>query len=131
MIYVISSKTAYAAKRLLRETRIMNYESSFAKASKDKAGIMKYAMGIIDIKSLIKRSFLLKAVRGDVLYIRNPYLNGRPGYIPQIIKLAKRFKAQGGRVVDANIVKGDLGKGKWVDYQKLKELACRFLKQKC
>jgi glutathione synthase/RimK-type ligase-like ATP-grasp enzyme len=39
--------------------------------------------------------------------------------LEKIIQLAQSFKAQGGRVVDDNITKGNLGKGKWEDYQKL------------
>ena len=104
MIYVISSKNVYAAKRLASEASIKNYE-----------------LRIVDIADLAACDFQLMTLGRDVLYIRNPYLNGRPDYLPQIIKLAKNFKGRGGRVVDGNIANGDLGLGKWRDYQKLKK----------
>jgi len=104
MIYVISPKNAYAAERLLQEAKIMNYD-----------------LQIVDLKTLITRKFRLPLQKGDVLYIRNPYLNQSSKYIPQIVKIAKRFKTAGGRVVDSNIIQGDLGKGKWRDYQKLEK----------
>src|SRR3989344_1123962 len=102
MIYIISSKNVYAAERLLREVRSKKHE-----------------VRILDINDLLSCDFKFVINQGDVLYVRNPYFNGRPDYLPRIIKLAKSFKAQGGRVVDANITRGDLGKGKWVDYKKL------------
>ncbi len=104
MIYVISSKNIYAAQRLLKEARIMNYE-----------------LRILDVNDLLHLNFKTSLSKRDVLYIRNPYLKGGPKYIPNIIKLAKEFRVRGGRVVDANITKGQIGKGKWVDYQMLKK----------
>lgn len=103
MIYVISSKDAYAAKRLNNEARIMNY-----------------GLKVVDLRWLIDHNFKIPLKVGDVLYVRNPYLKGSAAYLPKVIELAKRFEAKGGRVVDANIARGDLGRGKWADYQKLK-----------
>ncbi len=128
MIYVISPKNLYAVERLLKEAKFLNYK-----------------LRILDLKSLVSKGFRIPITSRDVLYVRNPYLspvrslmrsrasspdesgltsngvNGDPKYIPNIIKLAKNFKAKGGRVVDANIAKGEIGKGKWEDYKKLKK----------
>ena len=41
--------------------------------------------------------------------------------LPQIIALAKKFKAAGKKVVDSTIADGKLGQGKWADYQKLEK----------
>ena len=106
MIYIISSKNVYAAERLLREVRSKKHE-----------------VRILDINDLLSCDFKFVINQGYVLYVRNPYFNGRARYLPRIIKLAKSFKAQGGRVVDANITRGDLGKGKWEDYKKLMKVA--------
>ncbi len=104
MIYVISPKSVYAANRLASEARITNYE-----------------LRIMDIADLVACNFQLTPFGGDVLYIRNPYLKDKPDYLGKIIKLAQSFQAQGGRVVDENITQGNLGKGKWEDYQNLKK----------
>lgn len=103
MILLISSKNSYATKRLVKE-----------------ASIKKFGSRVLDLEDLIKFNFKVTAKKGDVLYVRNPYLMGKADFLPQVIKLAKAFKKAGGRVVDSNITKGDLGKGKWEDYKKLK-----------
>ncbi len=135
MIYVISTKNIYAARRLKQEVRIMKQE-----------------VRIMDINDLLHHNFNLIVHQNDVLYVRNPYLNpvrepsavlschrfklsppsflpphdafsngvnGSPKYISHIIKLAKKFKAMGGRVVDGNIINGQIGLGKWFDYRQL------------
>ena len=103
MITVISSKDVYAAKRLQEEAGIMNYE-----------------LEIMELKDLITVNFNIPATKADVLYVRNPYLGGKSDYLPKIVNLANKFIKDGGRVVDANIAQGDLGLGKWEDYEKLK-----------
>lgn len=103
MILLISSKNSYATKRLLYEAGSMNYE-----------------FRLLDLEELINKKFKIVSKKGDILYIRNPYLECKADFLPQIIKFAKAFKKAGGRVVDENITRGDLGKGKWEDYKKLK-----------
>jgi glutathione synthase/RimK-type ligase-like ATP-grasp enzyme len=102
MILVISSKKVYAAKRLAQE-----------------AGIRKQELGIMDMQDLLDCGFKVDFKKFDVLYVRDPYLKGSAEYLPQIIKLAKRYKAAGKKVVDSAIADGELGKGKWADYQLL------------
>ena len=104
MILVISSENSYASKRLLEE-----------------AGVMSHELRVMSVSELAKKSFNINVSQYKALYVRNPYLKGSAKYLPQIVKLAKKFKAAGKKVVDANIAKGELGKGKWVDYQKLME----------
>ncbi len=103
MILLISSKNLFATKRLVKEARIM-----------------KLGLRVLDLEDLIKFNFKVPVKKGDVLYVRNPYLEGKADFLPKIIQLAKVFKKAGGKVVDFNITKGDLGKGKWEDYKKLK-----------
>jgi glutathione synthase/RimK-type ligase-like ATP-grasp enzyme len=102
MILVISSKKVYAAQRLAQEAKSRNIK-----------------VRIMDVRALVACSFKIDVNQFDVLYIRDPYLNGSPKYIPKIIALAKKFKAAGKRVVDSNISGGQLGQGKWKDYRKL------------
>jgi glutathione synthase/RimK-type ligase-like ATP-grasp enzyme len=104
MILVISSKNVYAAQRLAQEAGSQNME-----------------VKIMDVRALVARGFKVDVNQFDVLYIRDPYLNGSPKYIPKIIALAKKFKAAGKRVADSNITDGQLGQGKWADYQKLRK----------
>jgi len=124
MILLISSKNSYATKRLIQEVRIKKFRSSFANQPSHKATGGQEASAdkvrVLDIKDLVKLKFKVPVKKGDVLYVRNPYLEGKADFLPQVIKLAKAFKKAGGRVVDSNITKGDLGKGKWEDYKKLK-----------
>lgn len=114
MIYVISPKNAYSSERLKYEAGIMSAKGGSAFGG-------NYLLKVIDLKWLMQNDFNLPCRRGDVLYIRNPYLNGKADYLPKIIKMAKTFKLMGGKVVDANIVEGEIGKGKWEDYRKLKK----------
>ncbi len=109
MILVISPKTVYFVKRLIQEPSSQN---------------IKYK--ISDIQDLLKCNFQVDISSFTALYIRYPYLHGSPKYLPRIIKLAKQFKKAGKRVVDANVVTGDIAKGKWVDYQKLKKANIRI-----
>jgi glutathione synthase/RimK-type ligase-like ATP-grasp enzyme len=104
MILVISSKNVYAVKRLLQE----------AKSQKPEVSIM-------DVQDLVACNFKIDIKKFDVLYVRDPYLKGSPLYLPQIIRLAKKFKAAGKKVVDFTIANGELGRGKWADYQKLQK----------
>lgn len=102
MILAISSPNSYASKRLVAEAK-------------------KFAIGldIISAKQLVTAKFKVDVEKYKTLYIRNPYVKGSPKYLPQIVRLAKKFKAAGKKVVDANIASGTLGQGKWADYQKL------------
>ncbi len=100
MILVISSKTSYGIKRLQEECSLKDIECR-----------------VLDVQDLIDCNFKISPEGYKVLYIRNPYLNGSPKYIPQIIKLAKKFKQAGKRVVDESITSGNLGGGKWLDYK--------------
>lgn len=102
MILVISPKSVYVAKRL--------------KAEGKKA---KAAFRILDMRQLVALKFKVDVTKYSCLYIRNPYLNGSPKYLPLVVKLAKQFKAAGKKVIDANIAHEFLGQGKWMDYQKL------------
>jgi len=104
MILVISSKKVYAAKRLKKEAAIANC-----------------GLRIMDMQDLVNCNFKIDLKKFDVLYIRDPYLKGNAEYLPQIIKLAKRFKAAGKKVVDSAIADGELGQGKWADYQQLQK----------
>ncbi len=104
MILVISSKKVYAAKRLAWEAGIRNQE-----------------LRIMDMQDLITCNFQIDPNKFDALYIRDPYLKDSPKYTPQIVKLAKKFKAAGKKVVDSAIADGELGQGKWADYQRLQK----------
>ena len=101
MILVISSKNSYAAKRLAEE-----------------GGENVVIMSVGD---LVDVGFNVDPNKFDVLYIRDPYLNSSPEFLPKIIELAKSFKAAGKRVVDANIAEGKIGLGKAFDYQHLEK----------
>lgn len=103
MILLISSKNSYATKRLLEECR------------KQKIEIKNF-----DVQDLVDVGFKADASKYSCLYIRNPYLNGSPKYLPKIIKLAKNFEQSGKKVIDKIISKGKLGEGKWEDYKILK-----------
>jgi glutathione synthase/RimK-type ligase-like ATP-grasp enzyme len=70
---------------------------------------------------LVACNFKIDIKKFDVLYVRDPYLKGSPLYFPQIIRLAKKFKAAGKKVVDFTIANGELGRGKWADYQQLQK----------
>lgn len=113
MILVISSKDAYGTKRLFEEARKQKVE-----------------IRILDIEELVDLKFKVDISEFDALYIRNPYHKTSPKYIPQIINLAKKFKAQGKMVVDANIASGKLGQGKWEDYKQLKKAGVLIPKTK-
>jgi glutathione synthase/RimK-type ligase-like ATP-grasp enzyme len=104
MILVVSSKKVYAAKKLRAE------------AKKRHVGLE-----ILSMEDLVARKFKIDPKKYETLYIRSPYLNSSPKYFPQIIKLAKEFKKAGKKVVDASIVQGKIGQGKWLDYQALKK----------
>ncbi len=104
MILIVSSSNSYATKRLLKEAVALGVGVKIISA--DDFRRQKFKVNISDYKAL---------------YIRNPYINGSAKYLPQIIKLAKQFKAAGKKVVDSNIADGILGRGKWADYQKLKK----------
>ncbi len=101
-ILVISSKKTYVAKRLIAEAKIKNLE-----------------LKIMDVASLARLKFKVDVGVYDCLYVRSPYIKGSPRYIPNIVSLAKKFKAAGKKVVDVSIARGRLGEGKWVDYRRL------------
>src|SRR5205809_97598 len=100
MILLISGKNIYATHRLMEE-----------------AGKANVQMQVIDVADLVALNFNIDVSKFSVLFVRQPYLNGNPEYIPNIINLAKKFKAAGRRVVDSIIAEGELGQGKWQDYQ--------------
>ena len=102
MILVISSKKAYATQRLEAEARSMKYE-----------------LRVMETAELAAVDFKIDISPYTCLYVRDPYVKGSPEYLPKIVELAKKFKAAGKKVVDANIADGFLGDGKWADYQKL------------
>src|SRR3989344_7242571 len=104
MILLISPKNVYATKRLVEEAKLK-----------------KVKMEVFDVADLVERKFEIDAKQYNVLYVRMPYLNGSPKYIPNIIKLAKKFKAAGKKVVDSVIAEGELARGKYEDYLKLKK----------
>jgi glutathione synthase/RimK-type ligase-like ATP-grasp enzyme len=104
MILIISSKKVYAAKRLKEEAKIGNSE-----------------LRIMDVQDLVVCDFKINIGQFNVLYVRDPYLSGRAEFLPQIIALAKRFKAAGKKVIDSSIADGELGQGKWVNYQKIQK----------
>jgi glutathione synthase/RimK-type ligase-like ATP-grasp enzyme len=103
MILVISPKNTYAAERLKHEAGKMNQE-----------------LLVLSAEELAKVDFKIDVNQYSVLYVRNPYVKSRADYIKSIINLAQKFDLKGKRVIDANIVKGNLGLGKWHDYQILK-----------
>ena len=102
MILVIASHNTYASKRLLEEAKKQ-----------------KIALEIFSVGELLDKDFKVNVEKYKTLYIRDPYVNQSPKYVSQVIKLAKKFKLAGKKVVDANIADGMLSEGKWVDYQKL------------
>ena len=104
MILIISPKTTYAAKRLAEEAEVAGLE-----------------LRVMSLEELVAVNFKLDINEYSVLYVRNPYLNGSPEYLPQVVDLAKQFKAAGKKVVDSNITEGKLGAGKWEDYQVLEK----------
>ncbi len=99
-ILVISSKDSYAGKRLAEEARRARIELKIVTPNK--------------LKGIVVKNF-------DCLYVRNPFVKGSPKYLPDIISMAKRFKAAGKKVVDQSVADGKLAQGKWVDYQMLKK----------
>jgi len=101
---VISPKDRYAAKRLLVE-----------------AARLKLPIDVLSVGDLAKKDFEVDIAQYSALYIRNPYFNGEPDYLLEVINLAKRFKKAGKRVVDSTIGDGNIARGKWVDYQMLKK----------
>ncbi len=131
MILVISSKKVYAAKRLREEAGIKNVELRIMSAVGGSASGGNVGCKIMDVADLLACGFKVDLTLFDVLYIRDPYLNGSPKYILQIIKLAKKFKRAGKRVVDSVIVDGELGQGKLVDYYKLREAGLPIPKTTC
>jgi len=99
-ILVISSKTSWADRRLAQEARKAKVNLRFLSGN--------------ELKGVSPEAY-------DVLYIRNPYVNTSPRYLPNIVKLAKQFKRAGKKVVDNIIANGNIGQGKWLDYQALKK----------
>ncbi len=99
---VISNKNSYASQRLEAEAENSGHQ-----------------LDILDMESLLDRRFQIDPEPYRVLYIRDPYYRESARYLPEIVKLARDFKAAGKRVVDAAIAEGALGRGKWEDYQKL------------
>jgi glutathione synthase/RimK-type ligase-like ATP-grasp enzyme len=85
----------------------------------EEAGRLGIGLNVVSMEDLVRIDFEVNVKEYDSLYIRNPYLNAGAEKLPQIIKLAKKFKNSGKKVVDSVIGDGQLGEGKWVDYQKL------------
>jgi glutathione synthase/RimK-type ligase-like ATP-grasp enzyme len=104
MILVISSHDSYAAKRLKIEAL--------------KLGI---PLKVVRVEELAQSGFRCNLKLYSCLYIRNPYTDASPVFIPEVIKLADRFIKGGKKVVDNYIASGHLGEGKWEDYVKLQK----------
>lgn len=102
-ILLISNHSSYATLRLVEEA--------------EKQGCKLTVLSVLDLKNV---SFEIDFKDFDVLYIRDPYLKQSAEYLPEIIKLAKKFKNEGKKVVDLVIAEGSLGEGKLSDYIKLK-----------
>jgi glutathione synthase/RimK-type ligase-like ATP-grasp enzyme len=102
MILVISAPNSYASKRLLQEAKKLRIK-----------------LDILSAEELLKNEFKVDINKYRSLYIRNPYVKGSPKYLGEIVNLAKKFNSAQKKVVDSNIANGNLGQGKWVDYQKL------------
>ncbi|MFI5205380.1 MAG: RimK family alpha-L-glutamate ligase [Candidatus Paceibacterales bacterium] len=98
MILVISSNDTWAAKRLAEEAVKAGVKLRFITADK--------------IKGISLKPY-------TVLYVRNPFVKTSPKYLPDVVKLAKRFKLAGKKVVDAAIAHGNIAQGKWVDYRQM------------
>lgn len=101
MILVISPKNVYAAKRLAQESAKLDIGLDIMEAGE-----------LGDWKNIDIGKY-------NALYVRNPFQNGRPDFLPQIIGLANKFRTMDKRVVDGVIADGDLGRGKWEDYKGL------------
>src|SRR5947209_2213537 len=101
MILVISPQKVYATKRLTEE-----------------AAILGIPLEVLPAEEVIKENFDI--YKYSCLYVRNPYIDQKPAALGQILALAKKFKANGKRVVDTTIAEGKLAEGKWVDYEYLK-----------
>ncbi len=99
MILLISPKQVYATKRFIAE-----------------AQKLKVALKVLDAKDLARRNFKINISKYHTLFVRQAW-----PYEKQVIALAKRFHRAGKKVVDAVIAHGELGKGKWADYQKLQK----------
>ena len=104
MILVISSPNVYAAKRL-----------------KDEAQKRSTDLEILSAADLVDKNFNIDINRYDVLYVRDPYNNSRADFLPQIIELAKKFRSAGKKDMDAVIAEGELGEGKGIDYDRLRQ----------
>lgn len=104
MILLISPKSAYFTRRFTEEAALQNA-----------------AVEVLSMGDLVEREFEIEIERYQALFVRLPFVNGDPKYFPQIIALAKKFKAAGKRVVDAVIAEGEVSEGKWGDYERLKE----------
>jgi len=113
-ILVISPKNLYIIQRLKEEAV--------------KAGV---GLDVVSVGDLEKIDFEVDIGKYNALYVRNPYLNGFPDLLPKVVQLAKNFKAQGEKIVDAIIAEGVLGEGKWEDYQKLQEASLIIPKTTC
>lgn len=103
MILLISPKNVYATNRLIEEASKSNIP-----------------MAVLSMEELVDKNFEADIYRYNVLYIRSPFINGSPKHFPQIIALAKKFKAADKRVVDGVIAEGELGEGKMADYERLR-----------
>ncbi len=104
MILIISPKKAYVTKRLKQEAKNLRVK-----------------IKILDVPDLVKNRFRIDPAKYSCLFVRSAYVNGSPQYLPKVIELAKIFRKAGKRVVDKNIVGGNLGKGKWHSYCLLKK----------
>lgn len=104
MILIISSKNCYSSKRLEQEALFKGLEIEILEAS--------------EIQDIILKDDFSKYT---ALYVRSPYVNGDPKYIPFVVELAKKFKELNKKVVDEVIALGGLGLGKMVDYETLEK----------
>jgi len=99
MILVVSSPNTYASKRLMAESKKLSIPLKIVPAN--------------ELSTVNLAPF-------KVLYIRNPFVNKSPEFLPQVIALAKKFKRSGKKVVDDVVANGDLALGKWDNYKRLK-----------
>jgi glutathione synthase/RimK-type ligase-like ATP-grasp enzyme len=97
MILLISPKQVYATKRFIKEAKKF-----------------RVALKVFDVRDLAKRHFKIGISRYQTLFVRQ----GWP-YEKEIVTLAQKFHRAGKKVVDEEIVRGELSKGKMQDYQRL------------
>jgi glutathione synthase/RimK-type ligase-like ATP-grasp enzyme len=97
MLLIVSPKNVYATRRLKEECDRLNMEADF-----------------FDVKELADKNFDIALEKYTALYIRQAW-----PYFEQMIGLSKKFSQAGKRVVDSNMVEGDIDVSKWQMHEKL------------